>query len=266
MGRHHAHESVEDERSRGLWTPVLHGSTHATAGHCRRKGRSRSGPQYTAVPTGRCGGGAEGEKVRAEAVHRSRTYGICCPTQFFCDEFVQKIEANRAHENQRWIFNLIDKPEETSEVVFLNRSEWMLVQGSSYNSDVRYLVIFKDKTLKTIRDLRQKHVPMLKEVEHDVMEFLSENKIRGDYKMYFHYLPSVFQLHLHVCCSTAGDSIRRQYLHCVVRNICAKDTWYADALILFAPPRAPRAPGGHAAGNVCISEDTTADKREDVCI
>jgi hypothetical protein len=30
--------------------------------------------------------------------------------------------------------------------------------------------------------------------------------------MYFHYLTSVFQLHLHVCCTPPVDGARRQYL------------------------------------------------------
>jgi hypothetical protein len=277
VSRKSVYSNVDDRRThyvekatKEAHAPVAYASTIGHVGNWRRKHRSKSIPQSTTVSTARRSGAPVDSEsrshVRPETVHRSRTCGICCPTQFFCDEFLQKIEANRVHENQRWIFDLIDKPQETTEVVFINREDWILVQGSSYTSDIRYLVVFKDKTLKTIRDLRQKHIPMLKEVECEVLQFLQNKHHNGDYKMYFHYLPSVFQLHLHVCCSTSGDSIRRQYLHCVMRNILQKDTWYADALILFASPRTSRAQSVHATGNVEVSDDVTADKQEDVCI
>jgi hypothetical protein len=90
-----------------------------------------------------------------------------------------------------------------------------------------------------------------------------EGKDVKQFKMYFHYLPSVFQLHMHVCSSSAGDSIRRQYLHCIVRNIEKKDEWYKDALILFAPPRAGRV---NVVGNALVSDENAGDKPSVVCI
>lgn len=229
-------------------------------GSLRRKPRTKPG----GVPS-------DGEwrgNTRPEGVQRSRVYGICCPTQFFCEEFARKIEANRVHENQQWIFNLIEGHGAKTERVFVNEDDWMLVQGSSYNpSDIRYLVIFKDTTLRTIRDLRQKHLPMLRRARQGVLSFLRSQKLKeDDFKMYFHYLPSVFQLHLHVCSAASNDSIRTQHLACVVRNIEECDTWYRDALILFAPPRAARANGMCVTGNGYVSDDKTTDKPGVVCI
>jgi len=229
-------------------------------GTLRRKPRTKPG----AVP---CDGELR-RCTRVEGVQRNRVYGICCPTEFFCEEFARKIEANRVHENQQWIFNLIEGHGAKTERVFVNEEDWMLVQGSSYNpSDIRYLVIFKDTTLRTIRDLRQKHLPMLRRTRQGVLRFLRSQKLKEeDFKMYFHYLPSVFQLHLHVCCATSSDSIRTQHLACVVRNIEECDTWYRDALILFAPPRAARSHGVCVTGNGYVSDDKSTDKPDGVCI
>jgi len=246
-----------DRRSLESWTPVHTALTNTV--NWRRKQRTKTSAKLCLLPM-------PARSTTPEATKCNRS-GICCPTQFFREEFVQKIEANRAHQNQRWIFNLIQNPQETTEKVFLNKDEWMLVKGSSFTSmDERYLVIFKDMELRTIRDLRQKHVPMLQDVEKQVNKYLLENCTSRDFRMYFHYLPSVFQLHMHVCNNSTNESIRRQYLNCVVANIEQKDTWYRDALILFAPPRGPRAQGVCVVGNEYVSEDTTPDKQDGVDI
>lgn len=258
--------SKEKGETKESWTHVTHLSPPSNSATWRRKQKTKS---KDAFATGGSASPEDGDwhgHARSESTGRGRTYGICCPTQFFCDEFKKRVEANRAHENQQWIFNLIYRPEETTETIFENKGEWMLVQGCSFNGDARYLVIFKDTELKTIRDLRQKHLPLLEEVQDGVLDFLKRKRILGDYKMYFHYLPSVFQLHMHVCSSSSGESIRRQYLNCVMRNIAFKDTWYQDALILFAPPRPPRAQSVREVGNVVVSDDMAADKPDGVCI
>ncbi len=59
-----------------------------------------------------------------------------------------------------------------------------------------------------------------------------EPQLHARYHMYFHYMPSVFQLHLHVSMRKAPDSLRAQDLHHVIRNLERADTWYRDALIL----------------------------------
>lgn len=167
---------------------------------------------------------------------------ICCPETFFCDEVSAKIQLNREHERQRWIFDLIGGRISARETVFLDDPSWLLVEGTSYSGQLtRYLVIFKDLELHTIRDLRQRHVPMLLGVQQKVREFLAMRHGPNEaFRLYFHYLPSVFQLHLHVCSGEPLDSYRRQYLAGVIRNIKRVDTWYRDALMLFASSRATR--------------------------
>jgi hypothetical protein len=56
--------------------------------------------------------------------------------------------------------------------------------------------------------------------------------LHAKYHMYFHYMPSVFQLHMHVSMRKAPDSLRAQDVQHVIRNLNTSDTWYRDALIL----------------------------------
>lgn len=99
-------------------------------------------------------------------------------------------------------------------------------------NDVRYLVVFKDTTLKTIRDLRPKHLPLLDEIKTRVQAWLCERQKSG-FCMYFHYVPSVFQLHLHVReKSSCRQHIRIQPLQNVMNNMTKTPTYYKDALIM----------------------------------
>ena len=212
----------------------------------------------------------EGQLVspeRHETCARVRTSSICCPEQFFCDAFRSKIEANRAHANQQWIFDLIRGEFAPSEFVFVDEPEWLLVQGNSHASqEVRYLVVFKDKELHTIRDLRQRHLAMLREMWLKVSRFVRVRHAHGHaaFRYYFHYMPSVFQLHLHVCCNGTADMNRTHPLSCVMRNIETRDTWYRDALILFSPARATRSNAqAFASANVSpVCAHRAADKHD----
>jgi hypothetical protein len=59
-----------------------------------------------------------------------------------------------------------------------------------------------------------------------------EPQMHSKYHMYFHYMPSVFQLHMHVSMRKAPDSLRAQDVQHVIRNLEHTDTWYEHALIL----------------------------------
>ena len=161
---------------------------------------------------------------------------ICTPENYAdmtC--FMQK---ESEHENNRLIYNLIDNEVCASmvdEEIMLEAPDWLLVKNKHFGSDLRYLIIFKDSCLKTIRDLRQKHVSVLKQAYFAVKYYLNKIGSHG-YRFYFNYIPSVFQLHMHV--NAAGPAMsgkfndRIQPLHVVINNLEANTDHYANALIL----------------------------------
>ena len=158
---------------------------------------------------------------------------VCSPLDYIkMNEFV-KSECNDI--NNRWIYQIIDKEWGLlDEQVCLDEEHWIMVKNKHHNQDYRYLVIFKDKTLKTIRELRQQHLLLLQGVNSKVTRYMQQLGFEH-FTMYFHYLPSVFQLHLHV---NAQDSPqdkandRIQPLNTVVRNLRQNSMHYAHALIL----------------------------------
>lgn len=101
-----------------------------------------------------------------------------------------------------WIDNIFSGKNENNNIlysdndfIFLPDIKWDLVDIKS----LYYLVIFKNKNLKSIRDLNSDHLPLLNNIKNiccDLIEQkykIKKNKIR----MYFHYHPSFWQLHIH---------------------------------------------------------------------
>lgn len=153
---------------------------------------------------------------------------------------MQEYIANKvADKSQAWIYKLIrGESGSEKECVYIDDPEFLLCRDLHPGSDDRFLVIFKDLSLRTIRDLRQEHIPLLTRVRETVVSFLGETQDEarvGDYRIFFHYTPSVFQLHAHVSVMNSyTQSFRVHPLSLVVRNLSERSTYYRDALILIS--------------------------------
>ena len=159
---------------------------------------------------------------------------ICCPYQYYGRPFSQFIDTEARSSKHSWIYDIIAMGSASKhEHVYLERKEWCLVLDKHHANDTRYLVVFKDRALRTIRDLRQQHLAMLEDVYHTVTAWLQCNRPNQKYHMYFNYMPSVFQLHLHVNSNAQHINRERAHvLHVVCANLRRDSEHYMKALIL----------------------------------
>jgi diadenosine tetraphosphate (Ap4A) HIT family hydrolase len=159
---------------------------------------------------------------------------ICTPETYYDAEFQRSLLDNR-RQNQ-WIFDLIENANCPGEKIYHTTPDWLLARDLHRGSDSRYLVIFKDPSLHSIRDLRAQHVQALKDVVAYLRTWLpaQEPADHGKYLMYFHYMPSVFQLHMHVSMRKSSDTCRAHHVQHVLRNLGQRESWYRDALILYS--------------------------------
>lgn len=155
---------------------------------------------------------------------------ICDPITYDSPR-VQKF-MHQDRKEKPWIFNIL-KTEIAGETVYIRTGEWILCLDKHYGTDTRYLVVFKDKTLRTIRDLRMEHVNMLIDMQKQIKHWLDRHACNDNWEFYFHYMPSVFQLHLHVnTCRAMRNPDRIQPLDVVIQNLKKKSDYYQNALIL----------------------------------
>ena len=176
----------------------------------------------------------------------NREVVVCCPHKYYSDSFQTFIRNNCKKEDRQWIYDLINGHIDTQETVYYDQPTWMLCLDKHPGIDTRYLVVFKQLNLKTIRDLRQIDLPMLHSVRRDVKAALLRiHPTWPGIDIYFHYHPSVYQLHAHVCESRDDGSAhskqlmdrtafnpRCHHLRHVMRNLVTSSVWYRDALIL----------------------------------
>ena len=120
-------------------------------------------------------------------------------SELYCTNIYPKI----IKQDLNWINNIINGTKESEHIIY-NDNDIILIPDLKWNNkvidDMYYLVIFKNKDLKSIRDLNQSHLPLLDRVKEICTNKIKElhdidsNKLR----LYFHYHPSFWQLHLHI--------------------------------------------------------------------
>ena len=169
-----------------------------------------------------------------------RDISICAPDIYY-DTAMQEFNRRRCQdEDKQWIYRMIASAplEDETEVVYMREPEWVLCKDIHQGTDFRMLVLFRDHQLQTLRDLRAEHVPLLLDVEQMVRKFLytqMKAKHVSKYQIYFHYMPSVYQLHAHVCVpGMFYNSLRSHKIAHVVRNLTQDSLWYKKALIMFS--------------------------------
>ncbi len=158
---------------------------------------------------------------------------ICSDFDYHSKSFQKFTDDERSSKASSWIFDLIDnKHRQDKERIFINRDAWCLCADKHFGTDSRYLIIFKDKSLKTLRDLRCSHLDLLREISTTVQTWISQHHSQRFFT-FFHYMPSVFQLHIHVnSCSQYINRFRAHFVSTVMRNIRRDSEHYAHALIL----------------------------------
>ena len=171
---------------------------------------------------------------------------ICCPEDYYGTTFSKFIDNEMRADKNNWIYDIIKSGSlSRQEQVFIDCKDWCLCVDKHHGHDLRYLVIFKDRNLKTIRDLRQCHLIMLQEVYDTVSAWL-KSRHKHKYYMYFHYMPSVFQLHLHVNSNVQHiDWDCAHLMNTVTANLHKDSQYYAKALIMTKMCKTIRSANAH---------------------
>ena len=132
---------------------------------------------------------------------------------------------------------LVERPVHTSWQIVDDRQAAILPLLSSFRwrkkeGAFHWLAVVNDTKLRTIRDLRGCHVPMLKELQRLSLEKIKEETgIDSDQIMaYVHYPPSVYQLHIHfkhpVGLHVAYDTLRIHSLSTIINNLVIDPDYY----------------------------------------
>lgn len=104
--------------------------------------------------------------------------------------------------NTRWIKELIFNKSEESKVLVRTNSYVICkdLHWKGKNASQFYILGFPIKPIKTIRELISDDIYLLEEMKQNSIQIAESYGIpKENINMYFHYHPSYYQLHLHVC-------------------------------------------------------------------
>lgn len=100
--------------------------------------------------------------------------------------------------------------------------------GKSFN----WLAIVTDPSLRSVRDLRGEHVPMLEQMYEQCIGVIHNEfgVSRQDVMAFANYPPSVYRLHIHFCApfflSSAYDAFRMHSLSGIINNLKINADYY----------------------------------------
>jgi len=123
--------------------------------------------------------------------------------QVFKSDLIQKFVLGEIQKKQ-WIYKIISGERE-SERIIASDEDLIVLPDLDLTDVLNWMVIFKDPSLFCIRNLEGRHIPLLRKARKFVQSVMGETQFDKS-MMYFHYPPSVWQLHLHVVASC--DSLR----------------------------------------------------------
>lgn len=117
------------------------------------------------------------------------------------DDYLKFVDKNIGKDCQ-WIYDIIDKKTTTDRVLLEEKNFVLVTEMNMKKNDLNtfHLLAFpKDKSIRSIRDLEYKHIPLLKEIDSKGKQYISEEfKInKNEIETHFHYRPGVMLLHIH---------------------------------------------------------------------
>jgi len=151
-----------------------------------------------------------------------------------------KYLSKRDIEKDRWVYNIIDGISEQDSVLY--RDELFIIIPSyiwdGRNIDkLHILCLPTDTTLRSIRSLTSLHISLLEHMKRVTLDIIKEKYGLDEYyiKMFFHYEPSTYHLHIHFVNVTHHDarsSVEYSHeLNNVIFNLLICPDYYQRAIL-----------------------------------
>ena len=133
------------------------------------------------------------------------------------DDYKKKIEPyinSILESNTKWIKNILNLQNEANKILFKGE-KFIVIKNIGYDTkNDFYLLAIPYEPLKTIRDLRGNHKELLKLMKLKTIEIAKKRNFEeNDLYFFFHYHPSCYHLHLHICLNNHKNLKFRLYRH-----------------------------------------------------
>lgn len=142
--------------------------------------------------------------------------------------------------NTRWINELVFNKSEESIVLFRTDS-YVICKDRIWKEESNshfYILAIPTKPIKTIRELTSIDIPLLEELKIKCIQIAKNFDVpKEKLYMYFHYHPSYYQLHLHVCITEhpALDTknLRQYHLNTIIDKLKTDSDHWKNTTLKF---------------------------------
>lgn len=139
------------------------------------------------------------------------------------DDYKNKIEPyinSILESNTKWIKNILNLQNEANKILFKGE-KFIVVKNIGYDTkNDFYLLAIPYGPLKNIRDLEPKHRELLKLMKLKTLEIAKKHNFdEEDLYFFFHYHPSCYHLHLHICLNTHKNLKFKIYRHVLLEDV-----------------------------------------------
>lgn len=145
-----------------------------------------------------------------------------------------------------WVYNVLDHKKETERIVFEDSDPsigFVLIPDLKWNGkqveDLYLLALIKKRGIKSLRDLRGEHLPLLRNVLEKGVDAISEkyNISRNQLRIFIHYQPTFYHLHVHFTYlkfEAPGIFAEKSHiLSSVINNIELRSDYYEQSTLPF---------------------------------
>ena len=148
------------------------------------------------------------------------------------EEYLNDLETR--NDKDKWIYNIIDGISE-QDLILYRDDLCLIIPTFTWNSvDIQKLHILCipiDKNIRTIRSLNKSHITLLQHMRQVALNIIMNkyNLDETNLKMFFHYTPSTYHLHLHIMnlnCERNSSVEYSHYLDSLIFNLSLDSEYY----------------------------------------
>jgi diadenosine tetraphosphate (Ap4A) HIT family hydrolase len=144
----------------------------------------------------------QGEMIVCNDISKMKVYSGKIKKETYA-EYLDKI-ASRDPTKDQWIYNIVYGISEQSEIIYQD-AKCICIPSYTWSgktdeiTKLHVLSFPKDKDLRCIRSLDSSHIDLLTHIKEKTLEVIKStyNLDESDLKMFFHYDPSTYHLHIH---------------------------------------------------------------------
>jgi hypothetical protein len=144
------------------------------------------------------------------------------------EDYIRNVLPEGLTRNRQWIYDIFDGKKEQDRILYQD-DDFVLIPDIKWDGkekwELRVVAFFKDRELHSMRDLTADNLELLEKVKDTGSKIINE-KFKLDenqLKIFFHYRPTVWQLHMHFHClflkHTSSSIERAHSIYSVIENL-----------------------------------------------